>query len=52
MVFATVVEYNVIKDTWGGMAPAERIKQITLKDLQQAGIVGTLAGLFAIAALT
>ncbi len=51
VVFATVIEYNIIKDTWRGTSPGERLQQITPKDFQQASIIGGLSGLFAIAVL-
>ncbi|MEM7078056.1 MAG: hypothetical protein AAF513_05440 [Pseudomonadota bacterium] len=51
IVFATFIEYNIIKDTWDGKDPAVRITEITPKDFQQSYVAGTLAGAFAIAAL-
>lgn len=51
IVFATMIEYNILKDTWGGRDPAIRITEITPKDFQQSYLAGTLAGVFAIAAL-
>ncbi len=52
IVFATVIEYNIVKDTWAGVDPEERLKQLTTRDFQQAGMIGTLGGLFAIALLS
>ncbi|NKB99117.1 MAG: hypothetical protein GKR90_11580 [Pseudomonadales bacterium] len=51
VVFATFIEYNIVKDTWAGADPGERLSQITPKDFQQATMIGGLGGLFAIAAL-
>ena len=51
IVYATVIEYNIVKDTWAGMDPEVRLQQLTGKDFQQATIVGGLAGLFALAGL-
>ena len=51
IVFATVIEYNIVKDTWDGADPGERLGQLTQKDFQQATFIGGLAGIFAIAAL-
>ena len=52
VVFATVVEYNIVKDTWVGADPETRLKQLTSKDIQQASLIGALGGLFAIALLS
>ncbi len=51
ILFATFIEYNIVKDTWTGKDPAIRIKEITPKDFQQSMVVGALGGLFAMAAL-
>ena len=51
IVFATFIEYNIVKDTWAGADPGERLQQLTAKDFQQAMMAGGLAGLFGIAAL-
>lgn len=51
IVFASVIEYNIVKDTWAGADPGERLSQITSKDFQQATVAGGISGLFAIAAL-
>ncbi len=51
IVFATVIEYNIVKDTWAGADPGERLSRITPKDFQQAIFAGSVSGLFAIAAL-
>jgi hypothetical protein len=51
IAFATFFEYNVLKDTWAGVDPGERLNAVTPKDFQQAAAIGGLAGLFAIAGL-
>ena len=51
IAFATFIEYNVLKDTWAGADPGERLNAITPKDFQQAAAIGGLTGLFAIAGL-
>ncbi|MDG2276880.1 MAG: hypothetical protein P8L31_02905 [Pseudomonadales bacterium] len=51
IVFATVIEYNIVKDTWTGTDPGERLSQITSQDFEQATLIGGVGGLFAIAAL-
>ena len=51
VVFATVIEYNIVKDTWNGADPATRLGKLTSSDFQQAGVIGAIAGLFAIAVL-
>ena len=50
-VFASVFEYNIVKDTWAGLEPGTRLQQATSKDFQQAGVIGAIGGLFAMAAL-
>lgn len=52
IAFATFIEYHIVKDTWAGKAPAVRIKEITPRDFQQATVIGSLAGLFALAGLS
>ena len=51
IVFASIIEYNIVKDTWTGMAPSERLAQLGPEDFKFSGAAGTIAGLFAIAAL-
>lgn len=51
IVFASVIEYNIVKDTWAGMDPRTRLDQLTKKDFQQSMAIGALGGLFAFAAL-
>ena len=52
IAFATFIEYNILKDTWAGADPETRLKALNAKDFQHARIIGTLGGLFAIAALS
>ncbi len=52
IVFATMIEFNVVKDTWSGTDPEARLRALNAKDFRQAAVVGTLGGLFAIAALS
>ena len=52
VAFATFIEYNVVKDTWAGADPLTRLKAITSKDFQQATVIGAIAGLFLLAALS
>ena len=51
IVFATVIEYNIVKDTWEGADPGQRLSELGPKDIQQATFIGALSGIFAIAAL-
>ena len=51
IAFATYLEYNIVKDTWGGMDPKTRLSQLTPGDFKQSTIIGAIAGLFALAAL-
>jgi hypothetical protein len=50
--FATFIEYNVVKDTRSGADPQTRLKALTSKNFQQATVIGALAGLFLLAALS
>jgi len=52
ITFASVIEYNIIKDTWAGADPQTRLRQLNAKDFQQATVIGTLGGLFALAFLS
>ena len=52
IVFATFIEYNVVKDTMDGVDPETRLQALSKKDFQQASIAGTIAGLFALASLS
>lgn len=49
IVFASVIEYNIVKDTRAGVDPETRLSALTAKDIQQAGVIGAIAGLFAMA---
>ena len=52
IVFATFIEYNVVKDTWDGADPETRLQALSRKDFRQATVIGTIAGLFALASLS
>jgi len=52
IAFATLIEYNVVKDTWAGADPETRLNGISSKDFQQATVVGGIAGLFFLALLS
>ena len=52
IAFATFIEYNIVKDTWEGEDPETRLQALTQKDFQQAYVVGTIGGLFALAMLS
>ncbi len=52
IVFATFIEYNIVKDTWAGADPKARLDELTEKDIQKSAFIGGLSGLFAIAALS
>ncbi len=52
IVFATFIEYNVVKDTMNGVDPESRLQALTKRDFQQASIAGTIAGLFVLASLS
>jgi len=52
VAFATFIEYNVVKDTWAGADPETRLQALGSKDFQQATVIGALAGLFLLAALS
>lgn len=52
LVFATVIEYGIVKQTRAGADPKETLEKLSSKDFQQASVIGTLGGLFAIAALS
>jgi hypothetical protein len=41
-----------LRQTIGGSDPAETLGQLSAKTFQQAGIVGSVAGLFALATLS
>ena len=52
VVFATFIEYNVIRDVLDGADPETRLKELTKTDFRNAGMAGAMGGLFAIALLS
>ena len=52
VVFATFIEYNITKDTRAGADPGERLAALSADDFRHATVVGGIAGLFAMAALS
>jgi hypothetical protein len=52
VAFSTHLEYNIVKDTWAGADPATRLNALTNNDIKQSAVVGTLAGMLAIAVLS
>ena len=51
IVFASFIEYNIVKDTWAGVDPKTRLEALTTADFQRSAMIGGLGGLFAMAAL-
>ena len=51
ILYATFIETGILRKTRGGSDPAETLGQLSAKTFQQAGIVGSVAGLFALATL-
>ena len=51
ILYATFIETGILRKTLGGSDPAETLGQLSTKTFQQAGIVGSVAGLFALATL-
>jgi hypothetical protein len=51
ILYATFIETGILRKTLGGSDPAETLGQLSAKTFQQAGIVGSIAGLFALATL-
>jgi hypothetical protein len=51
ILYATFIETGILRKTLGGSDPAETLGQLSAKTFQQAGIVGSVAGLFALATL-
>jgi hypothetical protein len=49
--YATFIETGILRKTLGGSDPAETLGQLSAKTFQQAGIIGSVAGLFALATL-
>ena len=52
ILYATFIETGILCQTLGGSDPAETLSQLSAKTFQQAGIVGSVAGLFALATLS
>lgn len=52
IVYATFIETGILRQTLSGADPKETLNQLTAKTFQQATIVGTVGGLFALAALS
>jgi hypothetical protein len=52
IVFATVIEYGIVKQTRQGADPLEVLQALTPRDFQQAQAIGALGGLFAVALLS
>ena len=52
ILYATFIETGILRQTLGGSDPAETLGQLSAKTFQQAGIVGSVAGLFALATLS
>ena len=52
VIYATVIETGILRQTLGGSDPAETLGQLSAKTFRQAGIAGSLSGLFALAALS
>ena len=51
ILYATFIETGILRKTLGGSDPTETLGQLSAKTFQQAGIVGSVAGLFALATL-
>ncbi len=51
ILYATFIETGILRKTLGGSDPAETLGQLSAKTFQQAGIIGSVAGLFALATL-
>ena len=52
ILYATFIETGILRQTLGGSDPAETLGQLSAKTFQQAGIVASVAGLFALATLS
>ena len=52
ILYATFIETGILRQTLGGSDPAETLSQLSAKTFRQAGIVGSVAGLFALATLS
>jgi hypothetical protein len=51
ILYATFIETGILRKTLRGSDPAETLGQLSAKTFRQAGIVGSVAGLFALATL-
>ena len=51
ILYATFIETGILRKTLSGSDPAETLGQLSAKTFQQAGIIGSVAGLFALATL-
>lgn len=52
ILFATLIEYGIVKDTWRGADPQSRLAQLNGRDFQHAYVVGSIGGIFALATTT
>jgi hypothetical protein len=52
IIYATVIETGILRQTLGGSDPTETLGQLSAKTFQQASIAGSLSGLFALAAFS
>ena len=52
ILYATFIETGILRQTLGGSDPAKTLGQLSVKTFQQAGVVGSVAGLFALATLS
>ena len=52
IVFATVIEYNIIKDTFAGADPLGRLQELSARDFRNAGSAGIVAAFLGMAVLS
>lgn len=52
VIYATVIETGILRQTMGGADPAETLSQLSAKTFRQAGIAGSVSGLFVLATLS
>ncbi len=52
ILYATFIETGILRQTLGGSDPAETLGQLSARTFQQASVVGSVAGLFALATLS
>lgn len=52
VIYATVIEAGILRQTMGGADPAETLSQLSAKTFRQAGIAGSVSGLFVLATLS